>query len=189
LSRYFQAYPQPPLQAANDSPTPLGSPTALTATLTFTPSAEFTYTWAFGDGNSRQGAVVTHTYPYSGVYTTVVTASKGISDWLTAATTVTVEEVISGLSAINDSPTPWGAPTTLTVTVTAGSQVGYRWAFGDGESGVGRIVTHTYSDPAMYTAVVTARNHVSELTATTMVEIVPPPRFKRYLPLVLRQSQ
>jgi hypothetical protein len=94
------------LSAINDSPTALGSPTMLTATLTFTPTAEFTFTWDFGDSDSGQGAVVSHTYPYADVYTAVVTASMTVSDWLVAATTVTVEEVITGLIAINDSPTP-----------------------------------------------------------------------------------
>jgi hypothetical protein len=184
----FQTYPRHPLEADNDSPTPLGSLTMLTATLTFTPSTEFTYTWAFGDSDGGEAAVMTHTYPYAGVYTAVVTASKTISDWLVAATTVTVEEVITGLSVLNDSPTPLGDPTTLTATVTAGSHPDYRWAFGDGELGVGPVVTHTYSAPAVYTAVVTASNRVSELTATTTVEIMPPPRFYIYLPLVLCQS-
>jgi PKD repeat protein len=132
--------------------------------------------------------VVPHTYPNAGVYTAVVTASKNISDWLATATTVTVEEVITGLSAINDSPTPLGDLTTLTATVTSGSHLGYRWAFGDGGSGAGSVVTHTYSETAVYTAVVTASNSVSGITATTTVEITPSLRFDLYLPLVLRQS-
>jgi PKD repeat protein len=76
----------------------------------------------------------------------------------------------------------------MTATVAGGSHPGYNWAFGDGMSGMGPVVTHTYSEPAVYTAVVTASNSVSSLTATTMVEIAPPPRFYVYLPLVLRQS-
>jgi PKD repeat protein len=175
------------LLATNDSPTPLGEPTTLTATLTFTPTTEFTYTWAFGDSDTGQGAVVSHTYPYAGVYTAVVTASQTVTDRLVAPTTVTVEEVITGLIATNDSPTPLGKPTTLTATVTAGSHPVYRWAFGDGISGMGPVVTHTYSEQAVYTAVVTASNGVSALTATTTVEITPPPQFYVYLPLALRQ--
>jgi hypothetical protein len=184
----FQTYPRRPLEASNDGPTPLGSSTMLTATLTFTPSTEFTYTWAFGDNGSGDGSVVTHTFPYAGVYTAVVTASQILSDWLVAATTVTVEEVLTGLSILNDSPTLFGDSTTLTATVTAGSHPGYEWAFGDGASGVGAVVTHTYSEAGVYTAVVTASNSVSELTGTTTVEITPPPRMPVYLPLVLRQS-
>jgi PKD repeat protein len=132
--------------------------------------------------------VLTHTYPYAGVYTAVVTASQTLSDWLVAMTTVTVEEVLTGLNVLNDSPTPLGDPTTLTATVTAGSQPGYEWAFGDGASGAGAVVTYTYSEPGVYTAVVTASNRVSELTGTTVVEITSPPRLPVYLPLVLRQS-
>jgi hypothetical protein len=184
----FQTYPRRPLEAANDSPTLVGSPTMLTATLTFTPTAEFTYTWAFGDSEGGQGVVVSHTYPSAGVYTAVVTASMTITDWLVTATTVTVEEVITGLSAINDSPTPLGKPTTLTATVTGGSHPVYRWAFGDGVSGMGPVVAHTYPEPAVYTAVVTASNGVSALTTTTTVDITRPPLFYVYLPLALRRS-
>jgi hypothetical protein len=184
----FQTYPRRPLEAANDSPTPLGSATTLTATLNFTPTAEFTYTWALGDSESGQGAVLSHTYPYAGIYTAVVTASMTVSDWLVARTTITVEEVITELIATNDSPTPLGKPTTMTATVTAGSHPIYRWAFGDRMTGMGPVVTHTYSETAVYTAVVTASNGVSALTATTTVEITPPPGFYVYLPLVVRQS-
>jgi hypothetical protein len=184
----FQAYPQRPLSATNDSPTALGSPTLLTATVAFTPSIGLSYTWSFGDSEGDEGAVVTHTYPAAGVYTAVVTASSSISDWLAATTEVTVVEIITGLRAINDSPTPLGDLTTLTATVTAGSNLTYTWALGDGRPGAGSIVTHTYTDTGVYTAVVTASNSLSELTATTSVEITQRIEYDQYLPLVLRQS-
>jgi hypothetical protein len=73
--------PPPPLLATNDSPTPLGLVTTLTATLsttngvTLTEGVEVTFTWAFGDGEGGAGAVVTHTYGATGIYTAVVTAT------------------------------------------------------------------------------------------------------------------
>jgi hypothetical protein len=82
-----------------------------------------------------------------------------------------VEQAIAGLVATNDSPTLLGTPTTLTATVTAGSNVGYAWDFGDGALGSGVTASHTYAAAGIYTAVVTATNGVSTLTATTGVTV------------------
>jgi len=157
------------LSAANDSPTALGEATTLTATVTA--GSNVAYTWAFDDGEIGGGAVVTHTYPAVGSYTAVVTASNSVNV-LTATATVTVTDVpIAGLAASDSSPTALGEITTLTATVTAGSNVAYTWAFGDGETGSGAVVTHTYPAVENYTAVVTASNSVNVFTATTTVTI------------------
>ncbi|MGD9375691.1 MAG: PKD domain-containing protein [Anaerolineae bacterium] len=176
-----------PLAATNNGPTPLGRPATLTATLNISPAVAFTYTWALGDSSQAWGPVVTHTYPHPGVYTAVVTASKGLSELL-ATTMVSVDEIITGLLAIGDSPTALGEPTTLTATTAAGSHVNYLWALGDGGWGVGPVITHTYPAAQVYTAVVTASNSVSALTATTNVKIDPRSNLYQYLPLVVRQS-
>jgi hypothetical protein len=117
----------------------------------------------------------------------VVTASKGLSELL-ATTMVSVDEIITGLLAIGDSPTALGEPTTLTATTAAGSHVNYLWALGDGGWGVGPVITHTYPAAQVYTAVVTASNSVSALTATTNVKVDPRSNLYQYLPLVVRQS-
>ena len=172
------------LRATNSSPTPLDSPTTLTATLSLSPTVEFSYTWALGDGGGAQGAVVTHTYAHAGTYAAVVTASNPLSELL-ATTSVTVDEIITGLIATYDGPTAWGDPTTLTATVAAGSRVSYGWSLGDGTLGLGPVVSHTYPAPGIYTAVVTAGNSVSLLTATASVEIQLSSRL--YLPLVVHR--
>ena len=84
--------------------------------------------------------------------------------WLeTDFRTATVAETpISGLAAVNDSPTILGQVTTLTATVSAGSNVNYTWAFGDGDTSAGAIVTHTYPGVGLYTAVVTASNSAEQ---------------------------
>ncbi len=78
---------------------------------------------------------------------------------------------IAGLTASNSGPTTFGSVTTLTATVSAGTNVTYTWAFGDGTMGSGAVVTHTYPAAGMYSAVVTATNSVSQLTAATPVSI------------------
>jgi uncharacterized repeat protein (TIGR01451 family) len=173
------------LVAINDSPTLLGNSTTLTASVTA--GDNVVYTWAFGDGTGGSGAVMSHVYPLVGVYTAVVTASNSVSE-LTATTIITITDVpITGLAATNDSPTTLGSPTTLTATITDGSNVTYVWAFGDGTGGSGALVTHTYPATGTYTAIVTASNSAGQLTTTTLVTIVEAPAGGHiYLPLILK---
>jgi predicted outer membrane repeat protein len=173
------------LLAVNDSPTLFGNVTTLTATISA--GSNVTYTWNFGDSSSTDtGITSTHTYSTVGVYTATVTAVNSVS-LVSATTHVTITDVpLSGLSASNNSPTVIGSATTLTATISAGSNVTYTWNFGDGSAAaIGQVVTHIYpfSATSCFTATVTAVNSVSLQSAATVVVIVP----KRvYLPLVIR---
>jgi uncharacterized repeat protein (TIGR01451 family) len=75
------------LSATNDSPTPLGQPTMLTATVAAGTSPS--YTWDFGDGSVGSGPIVTHIYLTPGICTAVVTVSNSVNT-IAAATSVTV---------------------------------------------------------------------------------------------------
>ncbi|HEC63045.1 MAG TPA: PKD domain-containing protein, partial [Candidatus Acetothermia bacterium] len=50
-----------------------------------------------------------------------------------------------------------GQPITLDGSASQGPIVEYRWEFGDGASGTGAVVSHTYATPGTYTAVLTVR--------------------------------
>ncbi len=169
------------LHARNSSPTRLGSTTKLTATVAT--GSNVVYLWNFGDGKTGSGAIISHVYPSVGIHTAVVTASNSLGT-VSAATAVTITEVpIAGLTAANDGPTSLGHPTTLRAAITAGSNVTYTWSFGDGETGYGKVLTHTYPAYGTYTAIVRASNSVgTPLTAFTQVKVVA----RIYLPLVLR---
>jgi PKD repeat protein len=161
------------LMAANDSPTSLGSTTTLTATLAA--GTNINYTWNFGDSLTGNGAAITHVYPAVGTYTAVVTASNATNS-LTATTVVTITDVpVAGLMAANDSPTSLGSTTTLTTSLTSGSNVSYTWSLGDGLIGSGAVITHVYPAVGTYTVVVTASNATNSLTATTVVTITDVP--------------
>lgn len=180
------------LTAVSDAPTALGSTTTLSATITA--GSNVSYTWDLGDDRRMgtivyramgYGAVVTYTYPALGVYTAVVTASNLINT-LTATTMITIAEdkPIAGLKAVNDSPTTLGSATTLTATITTGSNVSYTWDLGDkGITGTGTVISHTYTSVGVYTAAVTASNRTNWLIATTNIVI---DKRRVYLPLVLR---
>jgi PKD repeat protein len=118
-----------------------------------------------------------------GTYTATVTATNSLGH-STTTTLVTVEEAISGLSAVNDSPTKLGDTTTLTATITAGSNVTYTWDFGDETMGTGALVTHIYGAIATYTATVTATNQVGLASTTTVVNIISADTYI-FLPMVV----
>jgi len=83
------------------------------------------------------------------------------------------DQPIVGLVASNDSPTEVGSPTRLTATITSGTGVSYAWAFGDGTTGNGAVVSHTYPGVGTFTAEVTASNSLGSDSASTTVTIVP----------------
>ena len=158
------------LSASNDSPTALGSLTSLSASVTA--GSNITYEWDFGDGSPNEtGQNVTHTYPTVGDYIATVTATNSVSSDSTT-TSVAINQTITGLSATNDSPTTLGETTTLTATISAGSNVTYEWDFGDGSPAeTGKEVTHVYASAGIYTATVTATNNVSQSATTTTVYV------------------
>jgi len=149
---------------------------------TITPTGGISYTWQVGDLALGEGGVITITGVLStglpaGAFTntaTITTTAETDASNNTGAATVAVDVPIAGLSVASDSPTALGSVTTLTATIAAGSNVTYTWALGDGESGSGAVVSHTYPAVDTYTAVVTASNSVSVVTATTTVIVRTP---------------
>ena len=165
------------LAASNDSPTGLGSVTHLAATIKA--GRDVTYTWSFDDDTPPavdSGPAVSHVYADLGTYTAIVTATSPVNV-LTATTPVTIVAPVpvAGLTATNDGPTPLGSYTALEADVTAGTSVTYTWAFGDGDTGRGKTVTHTYPSLGAYTAVVTATNTENALSAETVVTVTEVP--------------
>lgn len=177
------------LAAENSSPTQLGNPTFFAATITA--GSDVSYLWDFGDGASGSGRTVNHTYGAVGNYVVTVTASNSLGNAV-AQTAVTVQAdaaAVSGLSAENSSPTPLGNPTFFAATITGGTDVSYAWDFGDGASGTGQTVSHTYAIAGIYTATVTASNSVGSASAQTSVtvrEVIVDPTNSIYLPLIQR---
>ncbi len=97
------------------------------------------------------------------------------------------DEPIVGLQAVNSGATVLGKAVVFTATVVGGPVHSYSWDFGDGQVGSGAVVSHVYTATGTYTAVVTATNDVSTVTATTSVLItttLPPPEYTLYLPFV-----
>ena len=130
--------------------------------------------------NNASGPLASFTAPPTPAlltFTLRVTDSKGLADATPDEATITVTDMpIAGLSAINSSPTQLGSATSLTASVSAGTNVTYAWSFGDGSAvGIGASVTHTYAAVGTYTATVTATNSVGVTNTAMLVTIVDVP--------------
>jgi hypothetical protein len=171
------------LSAGNNGPTVLGAATQLYANISA--GSNVSYTWDFGDSTGGSGKSVSHQYTAPGTYNAEVTATNSISQE-TVTTMVLVEEAISGLTVDHDGPTTLGGAIQFSAAITTGSNVSFEWDFGDGASGSGSQVSHTYSSPGSFQVQVRAANLVSQQIATTNVEVIGELQWV-FLPLQVKQ--
>ncbi|MBN1580413.1 MAG: PKD domain-containing protein [Anaerolineae bacterium] len=158
------------LTAANDSPTPVGAATTLSASITS--GSNVSYTWNFGDGGlaDDSGPVVNHIYPGSGSYTAMVTASNSVNTDSTT-TTVIVEKTIPIAAFSSSSPDMIGEVTAFD-NHSVGGDLGFEWDFGDGSSvAASTNPTHTYATAGIFTATLTANNSLGSDTSSAQVVI------------------
>ncbi|RLF47309.1 MAG: hypothetical protein DRN29_02775 [Thermoplasmata archaeon] len=112
--------------------------------------------WYFGDGNGSIEQNPTHQYARPGVYTVTLVVVWNISGNLTA------DVAEKNITIENQPPVADAGPDQLvnsrTVTLNGsasydpdGTIVSWRWDFGDGTTGEGKIVKHTYSEDGVYT--------------------------------------
>jgi len=78
---------------------------------------------------------------------------------------------VAGLTAENDGPVDRGEPVTLTATVATDHPTAFSWAFGDGGTGSGPVVSHVYATAGLHTAVVTASNGYEGISVETVVSV------------------
>src|SRR2546425_2047278 len=138
----------------------------------------FSYAWTFGDGSSGSGAPATHAYAAAGSYQATVALTDGNGGTASSSTSVTISDI--GITA-NVSPTSGDATTVFTFTASAsggsGSPYSFSWTFGDGATGTGSPVTHSYSAGGSYSPAVNASDSLggSQVTPTQPVSVPSPP--------------
>lgn len=126
----------------------------------------YTYQWDFGDGSTGQGQTLDHTYGAIGDYTISVTATDSAGTAVTAAQvigiTLPVEPLTATLTAIETTPLTF----TLDATISGGTEpYTAAWDFGDGTSGSGISVQHTFVAGGTYTVVLTVTDANGETAA------------------------
>ncbi len=133
------------------------------------------YAWDFGDGTKGSGAQVTHAYSAPGSYaaSVVVTDSNGGSAISSVSVNVSFVAMNAYVSSTAGSP---GSAFNFTAFASggAGAPYVYTWAFGDGATATGDIVTHAYAATGNYTPSVRATDPLGagNLTALPTIDVV-----------------
>lgn len=133
--------------------------------------------WNFGDGTTAIGAVVSHDFTRTGYYNVSVTATDSGANSGSAVTTV---RVLPLAMIIEVNRTSSDAPFALTAAATivggAGQYGAVTWSWGDGATGAGDLLNHTYA--GTLTGPVTVGASVSDVrgspvSSTVTVEVFP----------------
>ena len=141
-----------------------------------------TYAWDFGDGNSADGAMPTHTYVAAGTFDVSLVVSDGLSSSASSVTTATISEPVMNLAPVANPGGPYtGEPGQAIVFDGAasadpnGDALTHSWDFGDGAMGVGISPSHTYAADGRYTVTLIVNDgEFASTPATTTVDIVTP---------------
>ena len=147
-----------PMPTANFTYTTVcaGNPTQFTSTSTTNPAGQTiqNYQWDFGDGQTGTGANPTHTYTTAGTYSVTLTVSCGghCTSQKTQQVTVNAQPVAN----FTFTTVCQGTATQFTSNSTGQIQ-SYNWNFGDGQTGSGQNVSHTYAQPGTYTVTLTVQ--------------------------------
>lgn len=115
-----------------------------------------TYSWDFGDGASGTGVTFTHTYTTSGFYTAILTVSDGQASSQTSIGIRVDSPNSAPLLAFSANPTTGSAPLVVDFDASAtidqeNDPLTFNWTFGDGTSGTGATITHTFENVGVYT--------------------------------------
>jgi len=133
-----------------------------------------TYRWDFGDGFYTTGKKVSHEFTEVGIYTVILSVTDNDELMSTAQTEITAS---SGepLAVINTSTISGMNPLTVDFDGSGSSDLdgditAFQWDFGDGATGQGINVTHTYTTAGSHTAKLTVKDNAGK-TGEDSVEI------------------
>lgn len=137
--------------------------------------------WSFGDSTGGNGASVEHTYPAAGTYQVIFTAAHGAEIDSQSANVVVQPVLIPEVFDV--SFTSVQTPNTLQVSFIGACFVDSvpvpcenpQWSFGDGDTGNGGAISHTYGAAGNFTVTFTASHDGETDTATATVTVAPIP--------------
>jgi PKD repeat protein len=158
------------IASVTPSPSEVGVQVVLTATVVGGTSP-YTCSWTFGDGSSAAGCSATHTFTSAGNFTITVKAADSSGQTMTDSRSLVVNTRLATSVAASPNPTDVTVSVNFTATMLGGvSPVSCSWSFGDGSSGIGCTITHTYATLGSFTANVTATDSLG-ITATSTLAI------------------
>jgi PKD repeat protein len=132
------------------------------------------YYWDFGDGSSAAGVTAAHTYLRSGSYTVTLTATDDDDTSGSSSTVVTVE--VPNVPPVARFVSSCAGPTcdfdAAAAADSDGTIVAYAWDFGDGSSGTGKLVQHTYAHAGTYSVSLTVTDDAGATATVTETVLV-----------------
>jgi len=130
--------------------------------------------WDLGDGNTASGEAVEHSYTAAGTYIVELTASNSAgSD--TTSTAITVIDAVVAPEAVIGSFTRIveTGDSVLLVSNSSNSPTAVSWEFGDGETGLGTEVRHSWETPGIFRIRLFVSNSAGESTAFADIQVQP----------------
>ena len=120
------------------------------------------YEWDFGDENTVTGITENHTYDSPGIYNVTLTVTDFYGHEGYDTVVITVNEPGAPTAIINTTPpspptgiAPFEVYFDAYESTSESEIVSYEWEFGDGDTGTGVTLNHTYSNVGTYTVVLT----------------------------------
>ncbi|KAA0004469.1 MAG: PKD domain-containing protein [Thermoplasmata archaeon] len=146
------------------------------------------WTWNFGDGSTGYGKNVTHAYAGNGTYSVILTVTDDDGDLAALEKNVSVWNVPPdadfAYSPLSPSTADMIEFSDYSVD-TDGFIVNWTWNFGDGSTGYGKNVTHSYADNGTYAVILTVRdndNDTDNITKYVNVSNVAPVADLSFIP-------
>lgn len=150
------------------------------ASASYDPNGTITsYRWEFGDGGTASGVKVSYTYQKRGKYAAKLTVTDNENNSGTATKEISVG--LPPVAQFTANPKIGRSPLTVNFDASAsydpdGTISSYSWDFGDGTSGTGKTVSHTYTKIAVRTATLTVKDDDGiEASSSQQIEITAAP--------------
>jgi len=132
------------------------------------------YGWKFGDGSRGERKKASHTYTKPGTFQVTLTVTDDIS--LTDSMSKEITVLSRPKAAFSLSPKEGIIPLTVNFDASNSSDkdgtiVSYEWTFGDGHTGSGKNISHTYQVEGTLTITLTVKDNdsLTDFTSKTII--------------------
>jgi PKD repeat protein len=148
-------------------------------TITFTSTSTnlpTTLKWTFSDnGATASTPTVTHVFNKAGSFKVSLIAANSVGNNVVTNSVVVSSPDEKPAASFTVSPTSGTTATNFTFTDTStNSPTGWTWNFGDGGTGSGQNVSHTFTTEGTYNVTLTVGNTAGNSTATESVVVSSP---------------
>lgn len=136
------------------------------------------YEWTFIDGSPKTltGIEVTYTFNTPSIYNITLTVIDASGNWDTDTVVVTVLDITKPIADAGQGKIIVEGTSVSFDASDSRDNVGivsYEWDFGDGTTGTGISVSHTFSSPGIYEVTLTVRDEAGNIsTASITVKVL-----------------